>query len=119
MDPRTHPVLAKAIAAGRTVLTEPEAAAVLAAYGVPQPREVLARTGAGAVEAAGQPGFPVVLKLCSPDILHKSDVGGVRLRLGDAPAVAAAFEALGSVAARHGARWDGVLVQEQVPGDVE
>lgn len=119
MDPRTHPVLAKAIAAGRTVLTEPEAAAVLAAYGVPQPREVLARTGAEAVEAARQLGFPVVLKLCSPDILHKSDVGGVRLGLGDAPAVAAAFEALGSVAARHGARWDGVLVQEQVPGDVE
>jgi len=119
MDPRTHPVLAEAVAAGRTVLTEPEAAAVLAAYGVPQPRETLARTGAEAVEAARRLGFPVVLKLCSPDILHKSDVGGVRLALGDAPAVTAAFEALGSVAARHGARSDGVLVQEQVPGDVE
>lgn len=115
----TDPVLARALAEGRTVLSEPEAAAVLAAHGVSQPREVRASTAAEAVEAARGLGFPVVLKLCSADILHKSDVGGVRLGLADDPAVAAAFGALQAVGARQHARWQGVLVQEQVAGDVE
>lgn len=119
MAARAHPVIEQAIREKRTVLTEPEAAAVLSAYGIPQPRQTLATTADEAVEASRRLGFPVVLKLCSPDILHKSDVGGVRLGLGDGARVRSAFEELSSVVASRGARWGGVLVQEHVSGDVE
>jgi acyl-CoA synthetase (NDP forming) len=114
-----YPVIEQALREKRAVLTEPEAAAVLEAYGIPQPREALAATEAEAVQAATRLSFPVVFKLCSPDILHKSDVGGVRLGLSDETQVRRAFEELRSIASRQGARFTGVLVQEQVSGDVE
>ncbi|MGH7321320.1 MAG: acetate--CoA ligase family protein [Candidatus Rokuibacteriota bacterium] len=115
----THPVIEQAVREGRTVLTEAEAAAVLSVYGLPQPREALAITREQTLEAARRLGFPVVLKLCSPDILHKSEVGGVRLGLGDEGQVASAYDALESIAAERGARWGGVLVQEHVSGAAE
>lgn len=114
-----HPVIEQAIREKRAVLTEPEAAAVLSAYGIPQPREAVAMTEAEAVEAARHLGFPVVLKLCSPDILHKSDAGGVKLGLRDEAQVRSAFHDLRSAAGQRSARFAGVLVQEQVSGDVE
>jgi acyl-CoA synthetase (NDP forming) len=119
MGAQAHPVIEQAIREQRVVLTEPEAAAVLSAWGVAQPRETVVATETEAVEAAGRLGFPVVLKLCSPDIVSKSDVGGVKLGLGDEDQVSSAFAELRSVAAARGARWAGVLVQEQVSGDVE
>lgn len=99
---------------GREWLTEPEAKAVLAAYGVPVLRSVAAAPDANAAaEAACGVGFPVALKILSPQITHKSDVGGVRLDLPDAPAVAkAAQEMLATVrSARPDARIDGFVVQ--------
>lgn len=114
-----HPVIEQAIREKRAVLTEPEAAAVLSAYGIPQPREAVAMTEAEAVEAARHLGFPVVLKLCSPDILHKSDAGGVKLGLRDEAQVRSALHDLRSAAGQRSARFAGVLVQEQVSGDVE
>jgi acyl-CoA synthetase (NDP forming) len=119
MTRHAHPVIERALAEGRDALSEAEAATVLSAHGVAQPREALADTRADAVLAARRLGFPVVLKLCSPDILHKSDVGGVRLGLGDELQVGIVFDELRSIAAARAARWGGVLVQEQVPGDVE
>ncbi|MFQ5898943.1 MAG: acetate--CoA ligase family protein [Candidatus Methylomirabilia bacterium] len=119
MKRTVHPIIEQALREERLVLTEPEAASVLASCGIPQPREAHASSEAEAVEAAGQLGFPVVLKLCSGDLLHKSDLGGVRLRLGDADAVRSAFSDLRSVATTRGITWAGVLVQEQVVGDVE
>ncbi len=119
MGAQAHPVIGQAIREQRVVLTEPEAAEVLSAWGIPQPRETLVATETEAVEAARGLGFPVVLKLCSPDILRKSDVGGVKLGLGDEAQVSSAFAELRSVAAARDARWAGVLVQEQVSGDVE
>jgi acyl-CoA synthetase (NDP forming) len=112
-------VIARARAEGRQVLSEAEAAAVLAGWGVPQPHEALVDTRAEAVLAARRIGLPVVLKLCSLDVIHKSDVGGVRLGLGDETAIAAAFDELAALAAGRGARFGGVLVQAQVPADVE
>ncbi len=103
-----------AVAAGRTVLTDAEAMAILAAFGIPTVATRLAPADpqAAAGEAA-RIGFPAVLKVLSPDIAHKSEVGGVRLGLGDAAAVeAAAREMLATVAARApGARVDGFVVQ--------
>jgi acyl-CoA synthetase (NDP forming) len=119
MRARGHPVIEQAIREKRTVLTEPEAAAILSAWGIPQPREALAMTDTEAVEASKRLGFPVALKLCSPDILHKSDVSGVRVGLKDAAEVCSAFEDLTAVAAQQACRWGGVLVQEHVAGDVE
>ncbi|MCX7960785.1 MAG: bifunctional acetate--CoA ligase family protein/GNAT family N-acetyltransferase [Burkholderiales bacterium] len=82
-----------ALAAGRTVLTEHEAKRLLAAFGLPVPRTIVAQSAEQAVAAAREIGFPVALKIHSPDITHKSEVGGVRLGLANADMVAEAFEA--------------------------
>ena len=97
----------------RTLLTEHESKALLTAFGLPVPRAIAARDRAAAIAAARETGFPVVLKILSPDITHKSDIGGVRLGLHNEEMVAAAFDdMLRHVAAlRPGARIDGALVQ--------
>ncbi|HEY0606558.1 MAG TPA: acetate--CoA ligase family protein, partial [Herpetosiphonaceae bacterium] len=86
-------VIAAARAAGRTVLTEVEAKQVLAAYDLPTVETRTATTADEAVAQAEALGYPVVLKLLSPTITHKSDVGGVRLNLPNAEAVRAAYAA--------------------------
>ena len=75
---------------GRNLL-EPEALELFAEYGLPIPAFRLVDDAAGAVKAAGEIGYPVVLKIVSKDILHKSDAGGVRVNLGDAASVKAAY----------------------------
>jgi acyl-CoA synthetase (NDP forming) len=112
-------LIEQALRERRAILTAAEAAAVLSAYGIPRPREALGMSEEEAVEIARRLGFPVVLKLCSPDILHKSDVEGVKLGLANEGEVRAAFRQLHSVAGARGARFAGVLVQEQASGDVE
>jgi succinyl-CoA synthetase beta subunit len=111
-------LLARARRSGRRTLTEPESKAILKLAGIPAPRETLARTAAEAAEAARQLGFPVVLKIVSPDIPHKSDAGGVRLGVSSPAAVRKVFvEILASAGSRcPGARLEGVLVQETVRG---
>lgn len=88
-------IVAQVLAAGREWLTEPEAKAVLEAYRIPV---VATRVAAADPEAAAQVaaalGFPVALKIASPQITHKSDVGGVVLDLDDAAAVRAAARAM-------------------------
>jgi acetyltransferase len=93
------------------------AAQVARAYGVPVPEEILARTADQAASAAGKLGFPVALKIASPDIPHKSDVGGVILDVQDAAGVRQAFERmLAQVrAARPQAKIQGVSVQPMLP----
>ena len=81
-----------ALAGKRTILTEQESKAVLAAFGLPVPRTIVAADRAAAVAAAGEIGYPVALKIHSPDITHKTDVGGVRLNLQNAEMVASAFD---------------------------
>ena len=109
-------VLRGAVAAGRAMLSETEAKAVLAAYGIPVAvTETVAGTEA-ALAAAARIGYPVALKICSPDISHKSDVGGVALDLADAAALrSAAVHMLAQVAAlRPQARLAGFTVQPMV-----
>ncbi|HPW16881.1 MAG TPA: bifunctional acetate--CoA ligase family protein/GNAT family N-acetyltransferase [Candidatus Aminicenantes bacterium] len=95
-------------------LSEAGSKELLAAYGIPVASPVLADTADEAVRAAEAMGFPVVLKIRSPDITHKSDVGGVALGLADAAAVRAAFAAILASAAEKapGARLEGVTVQK-------
>src|SRR5262249_4280405 len=82
-------VLQQALSLGREWLDEEEAKQVLQAYGIPTVRTVRVRDTDEAVIAAGTIGYPVGLKILSPQILHKSDVGGVALNLGSAEEVRA------------------------------
>jgi acetyltransferase len=103
----------RALAEKRTILTEHEAKAMLALFGLPVPRTVLAADCAAAVAAAGELGYPVAIKIHSPDITHKSDVGGVRLNLQNAEMVASAFDdmLLHVRALKPAARIEGAAVQ--------
>jgi acetyltransferase len=118
---RARQVIARARAAGRTSLSHAEACEVLDAYRIPVVRPELARTADEAVEAARRQGYPVVLKVVSPDILHKTDVGGVALNLPDAAAVRRAFDTITDRARRHvpGAELWGVTVEPMLPGGRE
>ncbi|MGV9362379.1 acetate--CoA ligase family protein [Amycolatopsis sp. NPDC003731] len=84
-------ILERAAAEGRSSLTAPEGRAVCEAYGIPTPAERLATTAEEAVAHAEAIGLPVVLKIVSPDILHKTEAGGVLVGLNDAEAVRAGF----------------------------
>jgi acetyltransferase len=97
-------------------LSETASKTVLGAYGIPVTLPVPAADAEAAVRTAAQLGYPVVLKLDSPDITHKSDVGGVALDLADEAAVRAAFARIVADArrARPGARVSGVTVQRMV-----
>ena len=101
---------------GRTVLTEPESKQLLAAYGIPTVKTVVAETLDAAVAAAEDLGYPTVLKIYSETITHKTNVGGVQLNLRDADAVRAAFRAIESaVCERVGAKhFQGVSVQPMI-----
>jgi acyl-CoA synthetase (NDP forming) len=107
--------------AGRTKLTEPEAKKVLASAGLAITREDLTSSQDEAVTKAEQIGFPVVMKVASADILHKSDAGGVKVGLADAEAVRNAYrDIMDAVKEKHpGANIQGVLVQEMVEGGIE
>lgn len=91
---KAHALVSTALAEGRSMLSEPEAKSVLAAYGIPVVETRIASTVDEAVKLASQIGFPVALKILAPGITHKSDVGGVALDLGSAEAVAAAAKAM-------------------------
>ena len=106
-----------ALAEGRDMLDEREAKALLGAYGIPTVRTLaVAPTADAAVEAARSTGYPVALKILSPDISHKSDAGGVRLKIADeAELRRAAADMLAQVHARRpDARLAGFTVQAMV-----
>ena len=95
---------------------------LLAAYGIPTPREALAENALAAVAAAEAFGYPVLLKVASERILHKTEAGGVELGLRDAAAVAEAYERIVANALRYlgdASSEVAVLVQEQIPSGVE
>jgi acetyltransferase len=109
-------IIDKARSEGRTILTEFESKQVLSAYGIPTVPTEIARTEEDAVKSAEKTGFPVVLKLFSETITHKTDVGGVKLNLGDAAAVRAAWNAIkAGVTEKAGAEhFMGVTVQPMI-----
>ncbi len=103
------------------VLDEHQCKAVLAASGVPAAPERRARSADEAVAAADALGYPVALKVLSPDIAHKTEAGGVRLHLADGAQVRAAFDQIMASARAHApqARLDGVLVAPMQSGVAE
>jgi acyl-CoA synthetase (NDP forming) len=124
-DPKPAPAAAPGAApplpAGARTLMEAEAKALFAAAGLPVAAERRAADADSAVAAARAIGFPVVLKLDSPDVAHKTEVGGVQLDLRDEAAVRTAFERIMHGARTHApaAHVDGVLVQRMEPRGVE
>ncbi len=99
----------------------PDIFQILSAYGLPTPAVAFADSAQGAAEAASALGLPVVLKVVSSDITHKSDVGGVLLNLGDAAAVQRGFATIRANVqkAAPGALMQGVLVQRMIPAGQE
>ena len=114
-----RPALLDRLAGGP--LTESEVKRILTEYGIPVARERIATSPEGAADAASSLGFPVVLKIVSRDIVHKSDAGGVRVGLSDRAAVtAAAIEMQERIRRSHpGARVEGYSVQEMARGEAE
>ncbi|MFF5090247.1 acetate--CoA ligase family protein [Streptomyces niveus] len=110
-----------ALAQGRTSLTAPEGKAITDAYGIPTPGEALAESADDAVAVAARIGFPVAMKIVSPEILHKTDAGGVRIGLGSAAEVRSAFTTIVSNARKYDPKAQilGVQVQQMVPAGTE
>lgn len=106
---------------GRKFLLESEAKTVCRAYGIPVTDFKVAKNVAEAVEFAQKIGYPVVLKIVSPDVIHKSDVGGVIVNLEDAKDVQKAYEQIMDSVKKHKpkAKIVGVLVQEMAPQSTE
>jgi len=106
---------------GRLTVGESEARGIIEAYGIRIPRSKLARSPEEAVQFAEEIGYPLVMKIASPDILHKSDIGGIKLGISNAADVRDAFDLLIYRATRYMADahiW-GVQVQEMVQGGRE
>ena len=114
-------VLARAKAEQRNSLTSVEAKQIAAAYEIATPAEGLATSVDNAVGMANEIGFPVVLKIASADILHKTDAGGVITGIEDVDAVRAAYTAIldNAKAYNSDASIDGVQVQAQIQGGLE
>lgn len=113
---RVRALFARVRSEGRVELGELEAREVIEAYGMRLPKSFLAQSPEEAAEIAARIGFPVVMKISSPDILHKSDIGGVKLGISDPAAARDAYELIEYRARKYSreARIWGVLVQEQV-----
>jgi acetyl coenzyme A synthetase (ADP forming)-like protein len=108
-------------ASGRTALTAPEGKLVCDAYGIAVPQEAVAKDAAAARELATKMGFPVVLKIVSPDILHKTEAGGVLVGLKSADEVSKGFDTVVANAKKHQANANilGVQVQQMLQGGQE
>ena len=115
-----HEIVERGVREKRNLL-EPEALALLRDYGLPVPGHELAKTPEQALAAAGRIGYPVVLKVVSPSILHKSEIGGVRTGLEDEGALAGAWRAASRAVEAAGKRssLEGFLVCEQAPPGLE
>jgi acetyl-CoA synthetase (ADP-forming) len=114
-------IISQAVKDGRKSLLEPEAKIICKEYGIPVTRFELAKDEEEAAKFATAIGYPVVLKIVSQDILHKSDVGGVKVNLKDAKEVRSAYEEILSNVKKHYAKAQivGVLVQEMAPASTE
>ncbi|MBI3515179.1 MAG: acetate--CoA ligase family protein [Proteobacteria bacterium] len=114
-------VLDKAKADGRTALTAPEGKALCDAYGIAVPQEGVANSAADAAKLAGAMGFPVVLKIVSPDILHKTEAGGVLVGLKSTDEVSKGYETILANAKKYkaSAQIEGVQVQQMLAGGQE
>jgi acetyl-CoA synthetase (ADP-forming) len=117
----TSRILSQAKKEGRNSLLETEAKVVCMDYDIPVTKFKLAKNGAEAVEHATSIGFPVVLKIVSPDIIHKSDVGGVIIGVKNVKEVRSAYKQIMNNVRKHNPRAKivGILVQEMAPAGIE
>jgi len=117
----TSKIIDNVLKSGRTVLTEVESKQLVAEAGVPVVETKLAKTKAEAVSLSKKVGFPVVLKIVSPDIIHKSDIGGVKLGLANATQVGKAFTEIMAAAKKANKKADiqGISVQKMARPGVE
>ena len=117
----TSQILRKVIEEGRKHLLETEAKTVCVEYGIPVTKFKVSKNEAEAVKFAEEIGSPAVLKIVSPDIIHKSDVGGVIVGLKNAQEVRNAYKQILESIKKHkaDAKIVGVLVQEMVPSSTE
>ncbi len=105
----------------RAALLEPEAKAICVEYGIPVTKFKVASSEGEASAFAGEIGFPIVLKIVSPDIIHKSDAGGVLINLKNATEVTTGYRKIMENAKNYkpDAKIVGILVQEMAPQSIE
>ncbi len=118
---KARSIIASARASGRTALTEVEAKKVFEAYGLPITPTELAKSEDEAVTIANKIGYPLVMKIVSPDILHKSDAGGVKVNIKNEIMVREAYQTItqNAKAYKADAIIDGIAVQEMAPWATE
>ena len=118
---KTSNILMEAREAGRKYLLETEAKTVCMEYGIPVTRFKLAKNEADAIKFAEEIGYPVVLKIVSPDVIHKSDVGGVIVGLKSGKEAQNGYKQILENVKKHkaDARILGILVQEMAPSSTE
>ena len=109
-------IIQRARKQGHMALTEGDAKAILEFYGIAVPKRQLAKNGKAAAQVAQEMGFPVVMKIASPDITHKTEAGGVRLGIKNAREAAQAFKEIRANAKAYNpkAKLEGVLVEEMI-----
>lgn len=114
-------IIAGARAKGRDALTEVEAKHVFKAYGLPVTSTDLAKTEEDAIRMANEIGYPIVMKIVSPDILHKSDAGAVKVNIKNDQGVRDAWKVImeNSLNYKADAEIDGVAIQEMAPWATE
>lgn len=106
-------LIQSAIAKGARALSEYEAKRFLQSYGIPVTRESLVQDRQAALDAAHEIGYPVVLKACSAELMHKSEAGAVAVGIGDGAGLQAAYERIRRAVS---VPLEGILVQEMVHG---
>lgn len=118
---KTSEIIAEVQKQGRKFLLEPEAKTICMEYSIPVTKFTVAKSPKEAVEAAENIGYPVVLKIVSPDVVHKSDVGGVVLNLRSSEEVEKAYQQIIGNVKKHkpNAQITGILVQEMAPSSTE
>jgi acyl-CoA synthetase (NDP forming) len=118
---KTSEIISQVRREGRKALLETEAKTICMEYAIPVTTFKLAKNEEEATGFAGQIGFPVVLKIVSPDIIHKSDAGGVMVNLKSTVEVRSAYRKILENAKKHNAaaKIVGVLVQEMAPQSTE
>ena len=117
----TSKIIDNVLKSARTVLTEVESKQLVAEAGIPVVETKLAKTKAEAISISKKMGFPVVLKIVSPDIIHKSDIGGVKLGLANATQVGKAYTEIMAAAKKANKKADihGISVQKMARPGVE
>ena len=119
--PKAKTIFDKVKREGRPNLLEEEGQEVLRAYGFPLPKSTLAKTENDAVKTAKKIGYPVVMKIASPQIIHKSDAGGVKVNLKNDNEVKVAFKTIVTNAKKYNKKAEikGVLIVEMIKGGKE